>query len=80
VVKLVEITVTCHSGHKDEEQPESFTLRNSRFAVSGITDRWYQRYTTPEYPASDYFKVQTESGAEYILKHDLEADKWYLCR
>jgi hypothetical protein len=28
--------------------------------------------------ASDYFKVTDRAGREYLLRHDREADEWYL--
>jgi hypothetical protein len=43
-------------------------------------DRWYQGETNPEYPVSNYFKVETTNGEQYIIKHDLESGSWYLCQ
>jgi hypothetical protein len=29
---------------------------------------------------ADYFLVETVAGEQYILKHELEHNKWFLCR
>lgn len=80
MIKLIPIQVECHSGYKADEYPKYFSRDNSRFEIRQITDRWYQGETNPEYPVSNYFKVETTSGEQYIIKHDLESDRWYLCR
>jgi hypothetical protein len=40
--------------------------------------RWYQVESKPEWPRADYFKVRGMDEQEYLLKHDLESDEWYL--
>jgi hypothetical protein len=56
-----------------------FSWNNERFEISQVTDRWYQGETNPEYPVSNYFKVETTCGV-YIIKHNIENDRWYLCQ
>jgi len=80
MISLIPIEVECHSGFKADEYPKSFFWNNSRFEISQITDRWYQGDCNPEYPVSNYFKVQTTSGEQFIIKHEVESDKWHLCR
>jgi len=48
--------------------------------VGEVIDRWYQVESIPEWPRADYFKVRTSDARECLLKHDLEADKWFLGR
>jgi hypothetical protein len=79
MIKLIPIEVQCHSGYKADEYPKCFFWNNDRFEISQITDRWYQGDSNPEYPVSNYFKVDTTCGKQYIIKHDLEKDEWYLC-
>ena len=31
-----------------------------------------------ERPQADYFKVRATNDREYLLKHDLESDEWFL--
>jgi hypothetical protein len=80
MIKLIPIEVECHAGFKADEYPKCFSWNNSKFEISRITDRWYQGESNPEYPVSNYFKVETTSGEQFIIKHNLESDKWHLCR
>jgi hypothetical protein len=32
----------------------------------------------PEWPRADYFKVRGRDEHQYLLKHDLESDEWFL--
>jgi hypothetical protein len=79
MIRLIPIEVECHSGYKADEYPKYFTRGNDRFEIHEVMDRWYQGETNPEYPVSNYFKVKTTTGVQYIIKHDLESDNWYLC-
>lgn len=78
--ELIPITVESYSGYKADEHPTCFYLDNDRYEICEITDRWYQGDRDPTVPVSDYFRVETTRGETYILKHDLSADTWYLCR
>ena len=40
----------------------------------------HQVESKPEWPQADYFKVRGADKHEYLLKHDLEADEWFLGR
>jgi hypothetical protein len=77
-MELVPIEVICHSGHKADEYPKFFTWKDEEFRITEITDRWYQGDRDPETPAADYFKVLTVLGGTYLLRHELDEDKWYL--
>lgn len=74
-----KIKVECYSGYKADEYPKSFSLKNKIFIIQEITDRWYQGDRNPEIPVSDYFKIKTDSGEIFIIKHDIELDQWLLC-
>jgi len=78
--ELIPIKVECYSGYKADEYPKCFYLNNEEFEIQQITDRWYQGDSNPECPVSNYYKVDTTYGKQYIIKHDLENDKWYLYR
>jgi hypothetical protein len=80
MINLIPIIVHCHSGYKADEYPKFFDLDDKVFEIADITDRWYQGANNPEWPASNYFKVIATDRKEYILKHDLDKDKWYLCQ
>ena len=78
-MKLIQIKVESHSGYKADEYPKCFYLYDLKYEIQEISDRWYQGDNNPEWPLSDYFRVKTTEGEQYLIKHDLEKDKWYLC-
>jgi hypothetical protein len=78
LMTLTPIEVECHSGYKADEYPKCFTLDNIKYEINQITDRWYQGDNNPEFPVSNYFKLTTSNGLMFIIKHDLESEKWYL--
>jgi hypothetical protein len=63
---------------KADETPRRFAWRCRCVEVAEVLDRWYQVESLPEWPRADYFKVYGADGHEYLLKHDLELDKWFL--
>ncbi len=77
---LTSIQVECYAGAKPDETPRRFTWNEHTIEVGEVLDRWYQVESKPEWPRADYFKVQGEDGRDYLLKHDLESDEWWLGR
>ncbi len=75
---LTSIHVECYAGVKSDETPRRFILKEHTIEVEEVLDRWYQVESKPEWPQADYFKVRAVAGREYLLKHDLEADQWFL--
>lgn len=78
--ELISIRTECYSGYKADEYPKCFMWHGTRYEVKEIIDRWYQWDADQKHPVSDYFKVESTEGQQYILKHELEHDKWYLCK
>lgn len=78
--ELIPVGVETYSGYKADEYPTCFYLDNERYEISEIVDRWYQGDRDPAVPVSDYFRVETSRGETCILKHDLAAGAWFLCR
>ena len=79
-LRLVPITVECHAGFKADEIPRRFLLEEQWVEVEEVIDRWYQVESLPEWPRANYFKVRDNHHQTYLLKHDLEADEWFLGR
>jgi hypothetical protein len=77
-MKLIPVQVECYAGAKADETPRQFTWQARTVQVEEILDRWYQVESKPEWPRADYFKVHGEDGREYLLKHDLELDEWFV--
>jgi hypothetical protein len=75
---LTSIEVECYAGAKADETPRRFTLNEQPIEVGEVLDRWYQIESRPEWPRADYFKVRATDGSDYLLKHDLESDEWFL--
>ncbi|WP_085813344.1 hypothetical protein [Geoanaerobacter pelophilus] len=69
--KTEEITVTCYAGYKADERPTSFERGKTVLAVAEVLDRWYDQ-------DGNYFKVRAEDSKEYLLRHDLDQDRWEL--
>ncbi len=80
MIKPVRIKVECYSGLKAELYPKYFHWDNNKFEIYEIADRWYQGNKNPDFPASNYYKVETTLGQEFIIKHELDDDEWYLCQ
>ena len=79
-MKLIPIQVECYAGTKADETPRRFFREEQPVEVEEVLDRWHQAESKPEWPRADYFKVRGADGHEYLLKHDLEADEWFLGR
>jgi hypothetical protein len=75
---LISIKVECYSGYKVDEYPRCFHWNNERHEIDEILDRWYQSNINPEWPSANYFKVHTTFDRQYIIKHEIERDEWYL--
>jgi hypothetical protein len=77
-MKLIPIKVECYAGAKVDETPRRFIWEGLTVEVREVLDRWYQVESKPEWPRADYFKVESVGEREYLLKHDLESDEWFL--
>lgn len=77
-MNLIPIKVECHSGYKADEYPVSFYWNEINYEIKEISDRWYQAQLTPDGPVANYFKVRTASKTEYIIKHELKNNLWFL--
>ena len=65
----MRIEVDSAPGTAGAHEPLGFRLGARRIGVVEIVDRWLA-------PAHSYFKVRTDDGALYILRHDLPGDCW----
>jgi hypothetical protein len=63
------ITVDCRREANGEEVPVSFKLGEKQVSIAKISDRWLAKDHC-------YFKITAESGASYILRHDIGRDIW----
>jgi len=79
-MRLIPIKVESRAEAKADETPRRFTWEDREIEVEEILDRWHQVESKPEWPRANYFKVRGVDHHEYLLKHDLESDEWYLGR
>lgn len=79
-MQLTAIQVESYAGHKADETPRRMLWEGEWVEVGEVLDRWHQVESRPEWPRADYFKVRGADQCEYLLKHDLESDEWYLGR
>ena len=69
----MRVQVECYAGYRAEERPLRFRLRERRFEIEDVLDRWYS-------PGATYFRVQADDGDVYVLRHaeDVQSDTWTL--
>ena len=79
-MEQIPIKVECHSGYRADEYPRRFFWDDEVYDIIDIMDRWYQGDLNPDFPAAHYFKVSTAVKHQYLLKHELEKNTWYLCK
>jgi hypothetical protein len=68
---LLNVGVECYAGHRGEQTPRTLILGDRRIAVVEVLDAWL---------AHDhrYFKLRTEDGDTYLVRHDERSDTWEL--
>jgi hypothetical protein len=68
---MSEMRVECYAGYKADQRPTRFILRGRTFEIIEVEDQWYS-------PDAIYFRVRTEDGDYFILRHDEAQDVWSL--
>jgi hypothetical protein len=66
-----QVRVECYSGYKADERPIRLHLGGRVLEVAEIEDRWYS-------PGETYFRVCTDDGDRYVLRHVEAQDVWSL--
>lgn len=65
------IKVETFIGAKGEETPRAFTHEGRRRTVTEIVTGW-------DTEAHCYFRLQTDDGHRYVLRHNLDTPMWEL--
>ena len=65
------IRVESYAGYRSGERPLRFVLGERAHEVLDIEDRWYS-------PDAAFFRVRSDDGNVYVLRHDEETDVWTL--
>jgi len=66
---MSEMHVECYAGFRADQRPIRFTLRGRVFEITEVEDQWYS-------PAEIYFRVRTQDGDYFVLRHDEAQDVW----
>jgi hypothetical protein len=77
-MRPIPIQVESYAGAKADETPRRFKWEQGLIEVSEVVDRWHRVESQPEWLRADYFKARGADRREYLLKHDLESDAWFL--
>jgi len=65
------VQVTCYSGYRADETPRTLRLGETLVPIVEVEDRWYS-------PGETFFRVVTEAGDRYLLRHVDAQDQWTL--
>lgn len=68
---MSELRVECYAGYRADQRPIRFTLRGRTFEITDVEDQWYS-------PGAIYFRVRTQDGDYFVLRHDETQDIWSL--
>jgi hypothetical protein len=68
---MSEMRVECYAGYRADQRPVRFTLRGHVFEITEVEDQWYS-------PEAIYFRVRTQDGDFFVLRHDEAQDVWTL--
>ena len=68
-MKYVE--VISYAGYKADESPRFLKLGETTLPIVEVEDRWYS-------PGETFFRVRTENGDRYLLRHGESQDIWTL--
>ena len=74
----IPVEVRCYAGYKADETPRAFRQDETWLEVEEVLRCWSQVERDPESPRAECVKVLGRDESEYLLKHDLESDQWYL--
>lgn len=69
----MQLRVECYAGHRADQRPRCFYLREHCFQVEEVLDQWYG-------PDDFFVRVRADDGNIYILRHSQNPnlDAWTL--
>ena len=68
---MKSVQVISYSGYKSDESPRILKLGDTLLPIAQIEDRWYS-------PGETYFRILTQAGDRYLLRHVEAQDVWTL--
>jgi hypothetical protein len=74
IFEVVPVNTRCDQ--RGEESPVSFTYHDEKIDITDIVDRWYEGGIKAGGPVYNYFKVQTASSEEFLLRYNTNRHVW----
>jgi hypothetical protein len=68
---MKSVQVMSYSGYKADESPRVLKLGDTLLRIAQIEDRWYS-------PGETFFRIVTQTGDRYLLRHVEAQDVWTL--
>ena len=68
---MKSVQVVSYSGYKADESPRLLKIGDTLLPITQIEDRWYS-------PGETFFRVLTQIGDRYLLRHAEAQDTWTL--
>ena len=68
---MKSVEVISYSGYRADESPRALKLGDTLLPITQIEDRWYS-------PGETFFRVLTQAGDSYLLRHVEAQDTWTL--
>ncbi len=65
------VRVISYAGYKADESPRILQLGDTHLPIAQIEDRWYS-------PGETFFRVLTQTGDRYLLRHVEAQGAWTL--
>jgi hypothetical protein len=71
VTAPLPVSVECYAGSRADETPRVVVIGDRRIEIVEVVDRWLA-------PDHRYFKLRGDDGDVYVVRHDVETDRWEL--
>jgi len=68
---MKSVQIISYSGYKADEAPRILKIGETFLPIAEIEDRWYS-------PGETFFRVLTQTGDHYLLRHVEAQDVWTL--
>lgn len=77
-MELERIAVKTRDEYREAQEPVEFEWRGKRFKVDEVIDRWLEGHVDSTRLPLRYFKVRTQEGLVFILRHHELFRAWAL--
>ena len=71
-----QIDVVSYCGYRPNERPISFVFQEKTWEVIEILERWHEGSKKAGAPTYSFFKINTISGNQFILRYNNRYKTW----